>query len=112
MSRLAYPRVFLRILRDMVSDRRNKLVPALWESFNVYGFVMLVTQDLANPENVFLDEFRIYVCFRPQRLQKFILRYQSSRMFNQVTQHIEGLRCKGYPVLATPQALVRRIKSE
>src|SRR5215468_9327992 len=33
-------------------------------------------------------------------------------MLNQVTQHIEGLRRKRYPVFTAPQALVRRIKPE
>src|SRR5215469_8946327 len=73
---------------------------------------MLVAQDLANSKNVFLDEFRIYVGLRPQGFQKFILCHQASRMFNQVTQYIEGLRCKRYPVLAAPETLIPGIKPE
>src|SRR5262249_26897390 len=61
------------LVNHLVSDRCNKLVSTLRERFNVNGIVMLAAQDLANSENVFLDEFRIDVCLRPQRFQKFIL---------------------------------------
>ena len=57
---------------QIVRYRRDKLISTLRKGFNVNGIVVLVAQDLANSENVFLDEFRIYVGLWPQSFQKFI----------------------------------------
>jgi hypothetical protein len=105
-------RGIVRGLRDMVRDWRDELIAPLGKSFDEHRIVMLIAQHFANAQNVFLDEFRIYVCLRPEGFQKFILRYQASRVLHQITQYIEGLWGKRYPVLTAPKAMVRRIKPE
>src|SRR5215467_14320785 len=96
----------------MVCDWRDELIAPLGKSFNEHRIGMLIAEDFANAQNVFLDEFRIHICLRPEGFQEFILRHQASRVFHQVTQYVEGLWGKRYPVLTAPKALVRRIQPE
>src|SRR6266436_9707844 len=89
-----------------IVHRRYEFVAALVHGLDEHRVVAAITEDLADSEDVLLDEFRVHVRLRPQRLEDLVLGNDSIRVIDQIAKQIERLWPKRYALLPTPQAVV------
>ncbi len=52
------------------------------ERFNEFRFVAAITQGLPDFQDIFLDDFGVYIRFRPERPEYLILRYEPIRVLD------------------------------
>jgi len=96
----------------LVDHLSDELVSAPGESLDEDRLVVAVLQDLADPQDVFLDDFLVDVSSRPQRLENLLLRHEPPRVLDQVAQHVECLRCDRHSLLAAPQTLIQGVEAK
>ena len=65
--------------------RRDKAISPARKGRDECGVIGLVAQDLADPQYIFLNNLRIYVCIRPEILKNLFLCHKTVGMFNEVT---------------------------
>jgi hypothetical protein len=73
---------------------------------------VLVSEDFADFQYVFSEDFLVYVGLRPKGLKKFVLSNQTPRIFDQVAKDIKRLWGDYYPFFSTPEAMVCCVKPE
>jgi hypothetical protein len=71
-----------------------------------------ITQGLSNFQDVFLDDLRVYIRFRPKGFEYFILRYEPIRMLDKVAQYIKSLWGQRRTIFPVPQAVVNGVEPE
>ncbi len=94
------------------ADGSDELVAPPWKRLDEFRVVARIAQGFANSQNIFLNDFGIYVRFGPQRIKNFILRHQPVRVLHQIAQHIERFRRQRHSLFPAPQAVVHGIEPE
>ena len=84
------PRVFAGPLVE--THRCDELVAPFSQSKDVLGFLGRVAQDLADRENVTLENLLLDFRVAPHFLEQLVVRNQTAGVVHQVTQDIECLR--------------------
>ena len=75
-----------------IVHRRHEFVAALVHGLDEHRIVAAITEDLADSDDVLLDEFRVHVRLRPQRLEDLVLGDDSIRVIDQTS-------CRSWPQL-------------
>jgi len=103
------------IAREAVARPAVPRLPAYMLRYIGLGVLVIVAaiaERVSNTEDVFLDDFRIDVGVRPQRLENFLLGNDSVPALDQIMQQVECLRTERHAFLSSPQAVVDRVEAK
>src|SRR4029078_1587329 len=90
----------------LISNHSYEPIAALGDGFHKSGLIRPITQRFPDLQDVFIDQLRIDICFRPEGIEQFVARYEAAGMLHQISKDIEGLRRKRDGVLRIPETLV------
>jgi len=106
-----------RGLPGLAADRCDESVAAPRQCLNVAWMPGVVTEHLAQLQHLVFQHFRLNVSARPQVVEQLIVIHELAGTLNQVSQHVERLRCQCNAhllpgICPTPNALVGGIEPE
>jgi hypothetical protein len=71
-----------------------------------------ITQGLPDFQDIFLDDLRVYIRFRPKGFEYFILGYEPICMLDKVAQYIKTFWGERHTIFSVPQAVVHGVEPE
>jgi hypothetical protein len=82
------------------------------ERFNEFRLVAAIAQGLPDFQDIFLDDFGVYVRFRPECPEYLVLRYEPIRVLDKIAQYVESLRGERHAIFPAPQTVVNDVEPE